>query len=83
MDKTSVKIKIKTHDNKKIERTITNHKGLEDLKNQIEIFLKESNEAIITGHQLSVVCSTCCNGISLKNCLKTTIKTGNNKLSIV
>lgn len=84
MNNSKVKIKIITPNNHKVSRTISGHSDIDDLKNQIDLFIKETNEAITAGKQLSVTCSKCCNNISFSNCLKikTKVKTGDNNLSM-
>jgi len=76
----SCKIKIKT-EHGEIKRTITDHSDINELRQQIDIFLKETQEAIDEGRKLNIMCSSCCNGIKLKNCFKSNIKTGDNKLT--
>lgn len=78
----SCKIKIMTPSGE-IKRVITNHADINDLRQQIDIFLKEADEAIKAGHQLSITCSSCCNGIKFKNCFKSKIKTGDNKVTAI
>ena len=86
MDQTEVKISVKTP-NGKIKRILSTHSDFEELKRDIEIFLKETDEAIKAGQKVQITCSKCCNSISFKDCFKlknkTNVKTGDNKLSIV
>lgn len=76
----SCKIKINTPGGN-IRRVITDHEDIDDLRRQIDIFLKETEEAIKAGKNLSITCSSCCNGMKFKNCFKSKIKTGDNKLT--
>jgi len=82
MEKSKVKIHVTTPSGKKIKRTITNHTSIEDLNEQLNVFIKETSEAIESAKKITVTCSSCCNGLKYKNCFKTKIKTGDNELNV-
>ena len=82
MDESKVKINIKTPSGN-IKRTLSSHRNIDELQRDINIFLKEVEEAVEAGKQINITCSKCCNKFSFKNCFKTKVKTGDNKLSIV
>lgn len=83
MEKSKVKIHVTTPEGGTVSRTITNHKNIDDLYDQLKIFIKESHEAIDAGTVVAVTCSKCCNGISFKNCFRAKIKAGDVKASAV
>jgi len=57
MDKSQIEIKVNS-EHGKIKRTITDHTDIHDLMQQIDAFIKETDEAIKAGKRLSV---SCCN----------------------
>lgn len=69
MDKSKVKIEISTPSGK-LSRTMSEHKDLDELLNNIETFINETHEAIETGTQIYVECSKCCNNNDYKGCFK-------------
>jgi len=83
MEKSKVKIHVITQNGGTVSRTISDHKNVDDLYDQLKIFIKESHEAIDAGKVVAVTCSSCCNGISFKNCFKSKVKARDTKVSVI
>lgn len=85
MEHSKIKISIKTPDGKKIKRTITNHTDIDDLHEQFKLFIKETEDVIKVGKNITVTCSSCCNGLSFKKCFKfkNKVKAGDVDVGIV